>query len=122
MAPAQRGRRQRVAVWSAPPLTVTTKRWDDAAMPRDARTVAKYVLAVLALAAMLVLAPFYFASGLMAPGWAVGIFITVWLVLFGLGCFWIRRKPLWVLPLPFLAAAFWLGGMNAGATWLGWTA
>jgi hypothetical protein len=56
-------------------------------MPRDARTVAKYVVAGLALAAMLVLAPFYIASGLMAPGWAVGIFIGVWLGLFGLGCF-----------------------------------
>jgi hypothetical protein len=96
--------------------------WDDAGMPRDARTVAKYVVAGLALAAMLVLAPFYFASGLMAPGWAVGIFIAVWLALFGLACFWIRRKPLWVVPLPFIAAAFWLGGMNAGGAWLGWTA
>jgi hypothetical protein len=27
-----------------------------------------------------------------------------------------------VVPLPFVAAAFWLGGMNAGAAWLGWTA
>jgi G:T-mismatch repair DNA endonuclease (very short patch repair protein) len=95
--------------------------WDDSAMPRDARTVAKYVVAGLALAAMLALAPFFFASGLMAPGWAVGVFIAVWLVLFGIGCFWIRRKPLWVVPLPFIAAAFWLGGMNAGAAWLGWT-
>ena len=91
-------------------------------MPRDARTVAKYVIAGLALAAMLALAPFFFASGLMAPGWAVGIFIGVWLLLFGLGCFWIRRKPLWVVPLPLIAVAFWFGGMNAGAAWLGWTA
>ena len=75
----------------------------------------------LGSAAMLALAPFFFASGLMAPGWAVGAFIAVWLVLFGLGCFWIRRRPLWVVPLPFIAAAFWLGGMNAGAAWLGWT-
>ena len=74
-----------------------------------------------ALAAMVALAPFSSSSGLMAPGWAVGVFIAVWLVLFGLGCFWIRRKPLWVVLLPFIAAAFWLGGMNAGAAWLGWT-
>ena len=83
-------------------------------MPRDARTVAKYVVAGLALAAMLALAPFFLASGLMAPGWAVGIFIAVWLLLFGLGCFWIRRKPLWVIPLPLIAVVFWYGGMNAG--------
>ena len=50
------------------------------------------------------------------------VVIGVWLLLFGLGCFWIRRKPLWVVPLPLIAAAFWLGGMNAGAAWLGWTA
>jgi hypothetical protein len=91
-------------------------------MPRDARTVAKYVIAGLALAAMLALAPFFLASGLMAPGWAVAVFIAVWVVLFGLGCFfWIRRKPLWVVPLPFIAAAFWLGGMYAGGALLGWT-
>jgi hypothetical protein len=97
-------------------------KWDDASMPRDAGTIAKYVVAGLAIAAMLALAPFFFASGLMAPGWAVGVFIGVWLVLFGLGCLWIRRKPLWVVPLPLIAAAFWFGGMNAGAAWLGWTA
>jgi VIT1/CCC1 family predicted Fe2+/Mn2+ transporter len=56
----------------------TAQAWDDSAMPRDARTVAKYVVAGLALAAMLALAPFFFASGLMAPGWAVGVFIAVW--------------------------------------------
>ena len=58
----------------------------------------------------------------MAPRWAVGVFIAAWLVLFGLGCFWIRRKPLWVVALPFIAAAIWLGGMSAGEAWLGWTA
>jgi len=90
-------------------------------MPQDAATVAKYVVAGLALAAMLALAPFFLASGLMAPGWAVGIFITVWLLLFGLGCYWIRRKPLWVIPLPLIAGMFWYGGMTAGEAWLGWT-
>jgi hypothetical protein len=91
-------------------------------MPRDMRTGAKYAAGALALAAMLAMAPFFFASGLMAPGWAVGVFVAAWLVLFGLGCFWIRRKPLWVVALPFIAAAIWLGGMSAGEAWLGWTA
>jgi VIT1/CCC1 family predicted Fe2+/Mn2+ transporter len=91
-------------------------------MPRDRRRGAKYAAGVLALAAMLAIAPFFFASGLMAPGWAVGVFIAAWLVLFGLGCFWIRRKPLRVVALPFIAAAIWLGGMSAGEAWLGWTA
>ena len=82
---------------------------------------AKYVLAGLALAAMVVLAPFFIASGLMAPGWAVAVFITIWLGLFILGCRWIRRRPLWVLPVPVVAAAVWFGGMSAGGEWLGWT-
>ena len=90
-------------------------------MARDRRTVARYVLGGLALVAMLALAPFFVASGLMAPGWAVGVFIVVWLALFVLGCLWIRRKPLRVIPLPFAAAAIWLGGMSAGGAWLGWT-
>jgi hypothetical protein len=55
-------------------------------MPRDVRMVATYVVAGMALAAMLGLAPFFFASGLIAPGRAVGVFIRVWLVLFGLRC------------------------------------
>jgi hypothetical protein len=91
-------------------------------MPGDARTKLKHVLAAVALAIMVVLAPFYFASGLMAPGWAVGVFVVIWIALFALGCLWIRRKPLWVIPLPFVAAATWLGGMSAGGAWLGWTA
>jgi VIT1/CCC1 family predicted Fe2+/Mn2+ transporter len=90
-------------------------------MANDSRTVVKYVLAALALAAMLALAPFFLASGLMAPGWAVVLFIAVWLVLFVLGCLWIRRRPLRVLPLPLVAAAIWYGGMSAGGGLLGWT-
>ncbi len=90
-------------------------------MARDTRTVVKYVLGVLALVAMLVLAPFFLASGLMAPGWAVVVFSVIWVALFVLGCLWIRRKPLWVIPVPFVAAAIWLGGMSAGGAWLGWT-
>lgn len=87
----------------------------------DTRRVVQYVLGALALAAMLVLAPFFLASGLMAPGWAVATFVAIWLALFVLGCLWVRRKPLRVIPLPFVAAAVWFGGMSAGGAWLGWT-
>ena len=91
-------------------------------MARDARTVVRYVLGGLALAVMLALAPFFVASGLMAPTWAVVVFSVIWLALFVLGCLWIRRNPLRVVPLPFAAAAIWLSGMSAGGAWLGWTA
>ena len=90
-------------------------------MQRDPRTVLKYVLGALALAATIALAPFFVASGLMAPGWAVTLFIAIWVALVVLGCLWIRRKPLWVVPVPFVAVAIWLGGMSAGGAWLGWT-
>jgi hypothetical protein len=90
-------------------------------MPRDTRTVVEHVLAALALTALLAIAPFFFASGLMAPGWAVALFIVIWLALFVVGCVWVRRKPLWVVPLPFVAAVIWLGGMSAGEALLGWT-
>jgi hypothetical protein len=90
-------------------------------MTQDTRTIVRYVLGALALVAMLVLAPFFVSSGLMAPGWAVVVLVIIWLALFVLGCLWIRRKPLWVVPLPFVAAAIWFGVMSAGGAWLGWT-
>ena len=78
--------------------------------------------AVVAMLALLVLAPFYFAAGLVAPLWAVVALVVLWLVLFVLGCLWWRRRPLWTLPLPVVAALVWWGGITAGETWLGWTA
>lgn len=90
-------------------------------MARDVRTVVVHGLGILALVALLVLAPFFFASGLMAPGWAVVTFVAIWLALFVTGCLWVRRHPLRVVPLPVVAAAVWFGGMSAGEAWLGWT-
>jgi hypothetical protein len=90
-------------------------------MPRDARTVAKYVVAGLALAAMLALAPFFFASGLMGTR---------------LDCRRVHRRLVGALRAWLLldstqtlvggAAAlhrrrFLAGRMNADAAWLGWT-
>ncbi len=80
------------------------------------------MFAALAMLAMLAQAPFYFAARLIAPDWAAWLFMLVWLVLFGLGCFWFRRRPLWVLGVPVVAAAVWFGGMSAGDAFLGWTA
>ncbi|WP_204912346.1 hypothetical protein [Microlunatus spumicola] len=90
-------------------------------MPRDARRVVVRGLAIVALVALVALAPFFFASGLMAPGWAVVTFVAVWLALLVAGLVWVRRHPVRVIPLPLVAAAFWFGGMSAGEAWLGWT-
>ena len=67
-------------------------------MAHHARTVAKYVLAALALAAMLALAPFFVASGLMAPRVGGRHLLRIWLALFVLVCLWIRWIPPWVVP------------------------
>lgn len=90
-------------------------------MQRDTRRTLRYVLGGLALAATVAQGSFFLASGLMAPGWAVALFIAVWVALVVLGALWIRRRPLWVVPIPFAALAIWLGGMSAGGAWLGWT-
>ncbi|HYP45655.1 MAG TPA: hypothetical protein VEQ66_10740 [Propionibacteriaceae bacterium] len=88
----------------------------------DTRTTLSYLAAAVAMLAMVALAPFFFAAGLVAPLWAVVGFILVWVSLFVLGCLWFRRKPLRTLLLPVAAAAVWIGGMSAGEAWLGWTA
>ena len=81
-----------------------------------------YIGAAVAMLALLVLAPFFFAAGLMAPLWAVILLSAIWVTLFVLGCLWFRRRPLWTLPLPVVAVLVWLGGLTAGEALLGWTA
>jgi hypothetical protein len=81
------------------------------------------IIGILALLALIAMTPFYFAAGLMAPAWAVAVFILVWLGLFAAGVLLlVRRRPLWVIPLPVAAALFWIGGMTLGDLLLGWTA
>lgn len=80
-----------------------------------------YVLGGLALAGLLAMSIWFFATGLMAPLWAVIGFIAVWAVLVVLGFVWIRRHPWRVLLLPVVAAIILFGGLRAGATLLGWT-
>ena len=80
-----------------------------------------YVVAGIAMLAMLAIAPFFLSSGLMAPLWAVIALIAVWLALFVLGVVWFRRRPWWTLALPAIAVLIWYGTMTAGETWLCWT-
>lgn len=81
-----------------------------------------YVVATLGIVLMGAALPFYLASGLMAPLWAIVVLFLIWAALFGLACIWFRRYPYRVIFLPVLAAAIWIGAMSAGETFLGWTA
>ena len=81
-----------------------------------------YVVAALGMLLLLAVLPFYLASGLMAPMWAVVVLLSVWVVLFVLAIKWFGRHPYRVLSLPFAAVAIWFPAMYAGDTFLGWTA
>jgi hypothetical protein len=64
----------------------------------------------------------YFASGLVAPGWAVVVLCVFWLALLVLGFRWFMTRPLHVLALPLVAVAVWFAAITAGAALLGWNA
>ena len=89
--------------------------------PQARPSIIGYVLGGLALAGLLAMSIWFFATGLLAPLWAVIGFISVWVVLVVLGCLWIRRHPWRVVLLPVIAAVILFGGMRAGTTLLGWT-
>jgi hypothetical protein len=90
---------------------------------RDVGRVLSYVAGWLGIAGMLALAPFFLASGLMAPLWAVVVLMLLWGCLSALGILLlVRRRPLWALPIPVVALGLWLLVMSLGEVFLGWTA
>jgi hypothetical protein len=80
-----------------------------------------YVLGGIALAGLLAMSILFFATGLMAPLWAIVGFIAIWAILVLLGCVWIRQHPWRVVLLPVIAAIILFGGLRAGTALLGWT-
>jgi uncharacterized membrane protein YqgA involved in biofilm formation len=80
------------------------------------------VVAGVSMAALVVIGFFYFASGLMAPLWAVVGLMIIWVGLMVLGIRWFRSHP-WRLPaLPVIAVLVWWGVLTLGERLLGWTA
>lgn len=89
--------------------------------PHRSYLTARHVLAAVALLALLALAAFPFAAGLVAPGWAVVVLVGFGAAALVLGVVWFRRRPWGVVPLPVVAVLVGFGAVSAGQTWLGWT-
>lgn len=64
---------------------------------------------------------FVFSSGLVAPGWAVGVLIGSWSA--AAWAIWrFRRVPEIVLIIPMAMAAIWWATITLGGHFLDWTA
>ena len=64
----------------------------------------------------------YAASGLVAPWWAVGVLLVLWLVMLVTVCRWFVPYPKRTLVMPVVALLVWFGAVTAGGAFLGWTA
>jgi hypothetical protein len=76
----------------------------------------------IGLVGHLLVLPWYAASGLVAPLWAVVGLLAVWLVLLAAGVRWRRYRPLWMLAVPVLDVAVWFATISLGEALGGWTA
>lgn len=89
---------------------------------RTQTTATEYVLLAVAVLLHLAVAPFYLASGLVAPGWAVVLLWLTWIALAVLIVLLWRRRPPLALLVPPGALALILLVITAGEQLLGWTA
>lgn len=80
------------------------------------------VVRVLGVLGHVVVLPYYLASGLLAPLWAVIALVGVWVVLLGVAIRLWRVRPLLVPLVPLAAVAIWFAVISAGEAWLDWTA
>lgn len=76
----------------------------------------------LGLAGHLVALVWYAASGLVAPPWAVVGLLVIWAVLLVVGLRLRTRRPAWMLVIPVVDVAVWVGVISAGERFLNWTA
>ena len=77
---------------------------------------------VIGLLGHLVMLVWFAACGLVAPLWAVGALLVVWLVLLVIGLRLRRRRAGLMLLIPLVDVAVWVATINAGEHFLGWTA
>ena len=77
--------------------------------------------ALLAGLLHLAVLPFFAATGLLAPAWAVMVLLVAWALL-AAGLFvLVRRGSPLALLVPPAAMAVWFGTLTAGEQLLGWT-
>lgn len=88
----------------------------------DGRVLLERAVATVGVVGLLVTLPFYLASGLAAPLWAIVVLMIFWLVLLITAFRWFTSRPWLVLLIPFLAVAVWFGAMTLGEQVLGWQA
>ncbi len=84
--------------------------------------VVQRIVSTIGALGLLATLPFYLASGLVAPLWAI---VVLWLVWLGLGLLafqWFTRRPWAVLLLPVVAIGIWWLAITLGEQVLGWTA
>ncbi|MEV0456594.1 hypothetical protein [Catellatospora methionotrophica] len=87
----------------------------------DPPSVPAKIVGVLGIVAHVVLAPYYLASGLLAPLWAVIVLMVIWTALLVYAIRLWRTRPFLVPLVPVVAVAVWFAVMGAGEAWLGWT-
>lgn len=74
------------------------------------------------LAGMVAMLFLYAASGLLAPYWAVGVLLVLWLLMLVVTCRWFMPHPKRTLVMPVVAFVVWIGAISAGGVFLDWTA
>ena len=86
-----------------------------ARQPAWART-----LGFVGVAAHFVAGYFYVAAGLVAPLYGIVVLWILWVALLAVAVWLLRRHPLWILAIPFVAVGILYGGIAFGETVLGW--
>lgn len=80
-----------------------------------------FVLVVASLVLHLLLAPFFFAAGLLVPGPVALLLIAYWVGVLVVAILR-RRQPRFVVLVPAIDAAVWFVVVQGGAWLFGWTA
>jgi hypothetical protein len=91
-------------------------------MTEQVRTGWATAAAVVASIAMVPVAFFYAASGLVVPGPYLYLLWVVLAVLIVVGVRLARRHSYWVLAVPVVGGLLWWATLTAGEAWLDWTA